>query len=42
MTASAADKDREQCFKAGMDDYVAKPVDPKALADALQRAARSS
>ena len=35
MTASAMDEDREQCLEAGMDDYVAKPVDPDALADAL-------
>ena len=39
MTASAMEEDRRRCFEAGMDDYVAKPVDPDALADALRRCA---
>ena len=39
MTASAMDEDRRRCFEAGMDDYVTKPVDPDALADALRRCA---
>jgi CheY-like chemotaxis protein len=30
-------EDREACFAAGMDDYVAKPVRPEELADALSR-----
>ena len=30
-------EDREACFAAGMDDYVAKPIRPEALAEALQR-----
>jgi len=37
MTASVMEEDRRRCFEAGMDDYVAKPVDPDALADALRR-----
>jgi PAS domain S-box-containing protein len=37
MTANAMLEDREACFAAGMDDYVAKPVRPEELADALSR-----
>jgi CheY-like chemotaxis protein len=38
MTANAMPEDREACFAAGMDDYVAKPIRPKELAMALSRA----
>ncbi len=38
MTANALPEDREACFAAGMDDYVAKPIRPEALARALSRA----
>jgi PAS domain S-box-containing protein len=38
MTANAMIEDREACFAAGMDDYVAKPVRPEELAEALGRA----
>jgi len=31
MTASAMQGDRERCFVVGMDDYIAKPVQPAAL-----------
>ena len=40
MTANAMIEDREACFAAGMDDYVAKPVRPEELAEALSRARR--
>ena len=38
MTANAMREDREACFAAGMEDYVAKPIRPNELATALSRA----
>jgi PAS domain S-box-containing protein len=38
MTANAMPEDREACFAAGMDDYVAKPIRPNELTVALSRA----
>jgi PAS domain S-box-containing protein len=42
MTANALPEDREACYAAGMDDYVAKPIRPEELAEALGRARRIS
>ena len=38
MTANAMAEDRDACIAAGMDDYVAKPIRPDELAEALSRA----
>ncbi|RIX48990.1 MAG: response regulator [Rhodocyclales bacterium GT-UBC] len=37
MTANAFDEDRRVCLEAGMNDHVAKPVDPERLFEALLR-----
>jgi signal transduction histidine kinase/DNA-binding response OmpR family regulator len=37
MTANALKGDREKCIKAGMNDYVSKPIDIRELTDAMQR-----
>jgi CheY-like chemotaxis protein/HPt (histidine-containing phosphotransfer) domain-containing protein len=42
MTAHAMRGDREKCLEAGMNDYVAKPVQPDELMAAIQRQSRHS
>ncbi len=37
MTAHAMDRDRERCLAAGMNDYVAKPIEVAALIPALDK-----
>ena len=37
MSARAFQKDKEDCFKAGMDSYIAKPIDPKLLFNELAK-----
>ena len=40
MTAHAMKGDRERCLAAGMDRYVAKPIHPAELFEAIQRVAK--
>jgi PAS domain S-box-containing protein len=37
LTAGALTEDRQRCLDAGMDDYLAKPIDPEDLRTALER-----
>jgi len=40
MTAHAMAGDREMCLAAGMDDYIAKPIDPESVQEAINRQQR--
>ena len=37
MTANAMQGDREKCIEAGMDDYIAKPIEPQVLVDMMEK-----
>ena len=37
LTANTMEGDREQYIAAGMDDYISKPINPKALYEAIRR-----
>jgi CheY-like chemotaxis protein len=37
LTANALDGDRDRCLAGGMDDYIAKPIDPKRMFSTLAR-----
>jgi two-component system sensor histidine kinase/response regulator len=41
LTANAYSEDRERCFRAGMDGYLSKPVEKKALYAAIEQALRA-
>jgi CheY-like chemotaxis protein len=48
LTASVLESDRNRCLEAGMDGYLAKPIDPERLSETVQtclgtiRAARAT
>ncbi len=42
MTAHAMKGDRERCLKAGMDDYISKPIEPQVMIDTIEKWIKSS
>jgi CheY-like chemotaxis protein len=40
MTANAMKGDRERCIEAGMDDYIAKPIEPQKLLEVIKTSLR--
>lgn len=42
LTANTFEEDKEACFLAGMNDHVAKPIEPKKLYGALAKALRKT
>jgi signal transduction histidine kinase/CheY-like chemotaxis protein/HPt (histidine-containing phosphotransfer) domain-containing protein len=36
LTANAMESDRQRCLDAGMNDYIAKPIEPRRLAEVLE------
>jgi len=41
MTANAMQGDREQCLRAGMDDYISKPINIDKLVEAIEKWAQT-
>ena len=37
LTTHAVEGDRERCIRAGMDDYMSKPITVEGMSDMLQR-----
>jgi CheY-like chemotaxis protein len=37
LTAHAMRGDKEQCYAAGMTDYLSKPIEPQALLETLEK-----